>query len=192
MVCDEAQFLAEHRVNLPPGKFNTTKMNNTGFSSVFEYEYRSDKRVILQRNATGTPTGNLLLFDAEKREWNYLFMFSTYYDIDWLAINQREAFIGYRVNNFKVQWWFNYMGFSKVTRIFSNMWESNQTNWNLVENKLGQIQADGTLAFTALSWDAQDAMVAAPQTINGYDGGKMKVISNAGRNYWAAANPDLN
>lgn len=87
MICDDLQMVANHTYNVAPGDIKSKKMNNTGFSNVWDYEYRSDKRVFLQRNATGSVTGNLLLFDAEKLEWKYLFLFSTYYDIDWLAIN---------------------------------------------------------------------------------------------------------
>jgi hypothetical protein len=112
MICDNYQLLADHNRTRSPRNFNTTMMNNTGISGTYQYDYRSDKRIFLQRNATGQVTGNLLLLDAKAREWTYLFLFSTYYDIDWLAINEKEGFIGYRVNNFKVQWWFNYRGYA--------------------------------------------------------------------------------
>lgn len=192
MICDNYQLLANHTKFTPPSKIKSAKMNNTGIANIYEYDYRTDKRMMLQRNATGGVTGNLLLFDAYKREWTYLFLFSTYYDIDWLSINEREGFIGYRVNNFKVQWWFNYRGYSKVTRIFSNMWESNQTNWNMITNNAGQIGSNGQLKYTGLAWDATDTLVPTVQTLAGYNGEQIKVISNAGRTYWAASNPDTN
>lgn len=192
MVCDNYQLLADHNRTRSPRNFNTTMMNNTGMAFTYQYDYRSDKRIFLQRNATGQVTGNLLLLDAKAREWKYLFLFSTYYDIDWLAIDEKEGFIGYRVNNFKVQWWFNYRGYSKVTRIFSNMWESNQTNWNMLTNTAGQIGSNGQLKYTGLAWDETDTLVPTVQTLAGYSGEQMKVMSNAGRTYWAAANPSTN
>lgn len=136
MVCNEAQYLANHTTNLSPGKFVTTVMNNTGIENVFEYDYRSDKRLMIQKNSTGKATGNLLSFEGDSRTWDYLFLFSTYYKIDWLAINLAERWIGYTANDFKVQWWFNYLGQAKVTRIFSNLYQSEQSNWNFVTNTL--------------------------------------------------------
>lgn len=124
MVCNEAQFLADHPLNVAPSKFNTTVMGNTGIVKVFEYGYRTDQRLMMQKNSTGTPTGNLLSYDGADKNWNYLFLFSTYYNIDWLAINTNDRWIGYLSNDFKVQWWFNYLGASKVTRIFNNLYQT--------------------------------------------------------------------
>ena len=139
MVCDNVQFVANHTPSIAPSNFSTTAMKNSGIQNVFEYNYRTNQRVILQKNDTGVPSGNLLLFDAEERNWQYLFMFSTYYDIDWLAIDTTKSWIAYCVNAFKVQWWFNYRGASQVTRIFNNLWQTNQTNWNFATSKLNQI-----------------------------------------------------
>jgi len=160
MVCDEAQFLANHTTNVAPGRFNTTVTGNTGIQQVFDHEYRSDKRLMIQKNSTGKPTGNLLMYDASTRKWEYLFMFSTYYDIDWLAINTNERWIGYLSNDFKVQWWFNYLGQSKVTRIFTNLFETTSSNWNLVTNTLTQITKDSRLSQKNLAWDTSDTMKA--------------------------------
>jgi hypothetical protein len=160
MVCDEAQYLANHTTNVAPGRFNTTVTGNTGIQTVFDYEYRSDKRLMIQKNSTGKATGNLLMYDAVKREWEFLFLFSTYYDINWLAINTNERWIGYMAEDFKVQWWFNYIGQSKVTRIFSNLWETPNSNWNLLSNTLTQIKTDGRLRQQALAWDTSDTMKA--------------------------------
>lgn len=121
--------------------------------NVFEYNYRSDKRMVLQKNSTGTGSGNLYLYDAEKREWEYLFLFSTYYDLDWLIINQNERYIGYQSNAFKVQWFFNYVGTSQVARIFSNLWETDQSNWNFISSTLTQIKANGILEQNKLEWN---------------------------------------
>jgi len=112
MVCENEQLLANHTTQVAPSDMLTSTMDNRGISKVFQADYRSDRRILLQRNGTGTPSGNLLLFDARLRLWDYLFLFSTYYDIDWLAISKRENWIAYRVDNFKVQWWFNYQGYS--------------------------------------------------------------------------------
>lgn len=108
MVCENEQMLANHTIGVAPRNFNATKLENPAMMKVLPYSYRTDERMFLQRNSTGKNQGNLLKFDAQKRSWDFLFVFSTYYNIDWAAINVKEKWIGYRVDGFNVLWWFNY------------------------------------------------------------------------------------
>jgi hypothetical protein len=92
-------------------------------------------------------------------------VFSTYYNIDWLAINSNEKWIGYRADGFKVLWWFNYQQKTKVTRIFSNLYEQGQMNWNMITNTLVQINKDGNLQQSSLKWDLSDKMNQVNNTL---------------------------